>query len=64
MRKKIEKNFWDMEIIGNRRKNENIPIRKRKTFQLEKGKYSIYKKENIPISKKENISNLRLEIEK
>ena len=21
MRKKIEKNFWDMEIIGNRRKN-------------------------------------------
>ena len=43
---------------------ENIPIRKRKTFQLEKGKYSIYKKENIPISKKENISNLRLEIEK
>ena len=22
MRKKIEKNFWDMEIIGNRRKNK------------------------------------------
>ena len=31
--------------------NENIPIKKRKIFQLEKGKYSNYKKENIPITK-------------
>ena len=37
---------------------ENIPIRKRKIFQLEKGKYSNEKKENIPnrkVRKKENI---------
>ena len=31
----------------------NIQTRKRKSFQLQKGKYSNYKKENIPISKKE-----------
>ena len=24
MRKKIEKNFWDMEIIGNRRKKKYV----------------------------------------
>ena len=33
-------------------KRENIPIRKRKIFQLEKGNHSNYK--NIPIRKKEN----------
>jgi hypothetical protein len=27
-------------------------MRKRKIFQLEKGKYSNYKKENIPITKR------------
>ena len=26
MRKKIEKNFWDMEIIGNRRKKDLTPL--------------------------------------
>jgi hypothetical protein len=33
-------------------KNENSPIKKRKTFQLQKGKYSNEKKENIPIRKR------------
>ena len=32
-------------------KKENIPIRKRKLFQLEEGEYSDQKKENIPIRK-------------
>ena len=26
MRKKIEKNFWDLEIIGNRRKKQILAI--------------------------------------
>jgi hypothetical protein len=29
-----------------------MPIRIRKMFQLQKGKYSNYKKENIPITKR------------
>ena len=34
MRKKIEKNFWDMEIIGNRRKS--ISRHKDKAFEDKK----------------------------
>ena len=30
MRKKIEKNFWDMEIIGNRRKKKIFALKKLK----------------------------------
>ena len=38
MRKKIEKNFWDMEIIGNRRKMMGFDIVVCKTeFSLENG---------------------------
>ena len=32
-------------------RKENIPIRKRDIFQIEKGKYSNLRKENIPIKK-------------
>ena len=34
------------------RRKENIPIRQRKIFQLEKGNHSNKKKENIPIRKR------------
>jgi hypothetical protein len=36
------------------RRKENIPIRKRKIFQWEKGKYSKQIKENIPIKKRKS----------
>jgi hypothetical protein len=40
-----------------RAKKENIPMRKRKIIQLEKGKYSNEKKENIPIRKRKIFPN-------
>ena len=55
----VQQVYFDFNkcTIPNRkvRRKENIPIRQRKIFQLEKGKYSNEKKENIPNRKKENI---------
>ena len=52
VRKKIEKNFWDMEIIGNRRK-KNV------TFEVSFSCTSGFKSENV-----EGFSNLPKNIPK
>ena len=39
-------------MMGQNWIKENLPIRIRKIFQLEKGKHSNYKKGNIPIKRR------------
>ena len=51
--KKIKEYFdFNKERKKPNQNKENIPMRKRKIFQLEKGKYSKQTQQNIPIRKR------------